>query len=146
MSKKRSKKVYLTEPRREMYNVPQGERHAALMLYVAQGKLLAQDVLSTRRAAFDAIKCWVMPLRGLTCYTCPSPAKHRHHVIPLCRGGKNTVKNLVGLCVACHQNYDVMPKGKDSASRRRKKQKHSPAIPKQTKVLSSANHVMFVKA
>lgn len=44
------------------------------------------------------------------CDVCPAPSQHRHHVIPLGKGGTNSPRNLVPLCKPCHElvhNYKI---------------------------------------
>jgi len=37
------------------------------------------------------------------CCNCEQPADHAHHVVPLSRGGRDTLGNLVSLCQECHE-------------------------------------------
>lgn len=30
---------------------------------------------------------------------------HAHHIIPLSKGGRNTLSNLISLCETCHSRY-----------------------------------------
>jgi 5-methylcytosine-specific restriction endonuclease McrA len=69
---------------------------------------LTSGEMIAERAHFNVIKHTLMPLDNVTCYTCAAWAVHRHHVIPLCRGGASTLRNLVGLCELCHKNYDLV--------------------------------------
>lgn len=43
------------------------------------------------------------PEVGTPCFVCGEPYHHRHHIIPICRGGQNSTRNLVPLCRSCHQ-------------------------------------------
>ena len=40
---------------------------------------------------------------GFICWACGGRAVHRHHIIPISKGGTNSLKNLVPLCIGCHQ-------------------------------------------
>ena len=37
-----------------------------------------------------------------TCQNCGATAEHVHHIVPLIRGGKDVMGNLVSLCAVCH--------------------------------------------
>jgi HNH endonuclease len=37
------------------------------------------------------------------CGTCDRPARIRHHIIPLCFGGRNSPLNLILICNQCHE-------------------------------------------
>lgn len=39
---------------------------------------------------------------GWSCCNCGAPAEHAHHVVPLARGGRHVLGNLVSLCGTCH--------------------------------------------
>ena len=39
---------------------------------------------------------------GDPCYVCQVPAYHRHHIITLKNGGRNTKRNRIPLCKKCH--------------------------------------------
>ena len=38
------------------------------------------------------------------CYICGSPAYCMHHIIPLTSNGKNRKRNLIPVCIDCHQH------------------------------------------
>lgn len=37
------------------------------------------------------------------CFVCGELPKHRHHIIQIQHGGRNTYRNIVDLCVKCHR-------------------------------------------
>lgn len=39
---------------------------------------------------------------GWRCCNCGAPAQHAHHVVPLIRGGRHVLGNLLSLCGPCH--------------------------------------------
>lgn len=55
------------------------------------------------RAKFDKVKRKRHNIRFYKrCFVCEAPSEHRHHIIPLYNGGKNSKRNLVSLCANCH--------------------------------------------
>lgn len=88
------------------------DRLAMLRKAVCSGELIDdQAVVSALRREFNAIKVRIMPLSEQECYLCFEPAAHRHHIVPLCRGGGNGLDNLVALCEPCHVLIDVPLRG-----------------------------------
>lgn len=56
-----------------------------------------------RRRGFNGSKGWSLPLTDKSeCYLCKGKATLRHHVIPLVKGGRNKLNNIVPLCQPCH--------------------------------------------
>lgn len=86
------------------------KRHHKLKWYIYSyaGRKLTPGEMIAERVHFNFIKHALMPLDNTMCFTCCAPAVHRHHVIPLCRGGASTVRNLVPLCEQCHRRYDLI--------------------------------------
>jgi 5-methylcytosine-specific restriction enzyme A len=75
---------------------------------------ISSKVLAKEREHWDKIKNRKFWLDNkTTCYICTKRAKHRHHVIPLGKGGKTKRNNLVPLCKSCH--CKVHPHMKKSA-------------------------------
>jgi hypothetical protein len=102
--------MVLKEPKEFMQTMSMSKRHRLLNFYVYShgGRTMTPGEQLAERAHFDLIKHTLMPLNNVTCYTCTAPALHRHHVIPICRGGASTLRNLVGLCIPCHRRYDYI--------------------------------------
>lgn len=48
----------------------------------------------------DKGKCQSRGMGGV----CGAPANEVHHIIPLTRGGANSVSNLISLCKTCHDH------------------------------------------
>jgi 5-methylcytosine-specific restriction endonuclease McrA len=44
----------------------------------------------------------VLARDGYTCRNCGAPAEHVDHIIPLARGGTDTVQNLRATCARCN--------------------------------------------
>ena len=84
------------------YIVRRRHRLRWLIDCVNLGKFIPKETVAVRRQVFNDICYSVCPLGGL-CFACDErPAEHRHHIIPLCRGGWNSEENLVALCRMCH--------------------------------------------
>jgi hypothetical protein len=49
-----------------------------------------------------AIKQQALKRDNWSCCNCGAPAEHAHHVVPLIRGGRESLGNLVSLCGLCH--------------------------------------------
>lgn len=63
------------------------------------------EVCAARRRQFNKWKDRDYPLRDFpACFVCGKTPKHRHHIVSLRHGGSNAFRNLVGLCVACHES------------------------------------------
>ncbi len=41
-------------------------------------------------------------LTGEVCYICGEKAYCMHHIVPLCHGGNNDDRNLIPICLDCH--------------------------------------------
>ena len=94
-----------------------------LQFLISQLNLNGYDVtnkqLGIKRKTFDYSKHYIFPLHKETkCYVCEGKANVRHHVLPLLKGGKNSVKNIVPLCNSCHcKVHPHMRKGAKIGSR-----------------------------
>ena len=56
----------------------------------------------SRTASSSALRRAALDRDASTCCNCGAPADHAHHVIPLARGGRDVLSNLVSLCAPCH--------------------------------------------
>jgi hypothetical protein len=61
-----------------------------------------RSYIVTMRTSFNRMRSWRFPIAGMECYCCDRPARIRHHVTPLNRGGRNKNNNIVPLCHGCH--------------------------------------------
>lgn len=52
--------------------------------------------------AIASLKRQALQRDGWRCCNCGAPAEHAHHVVPLVRGGRDALGNLVSLCGPCH--------------------------------------------
>ena len=77
------------------------------------------------------------------CFSCSEKACHRHHIIPLSRGGSNAAKNTVGLCEKCHQEVHPWMK---NASKLSYNYRSLPRKVKRWKVAEAASEVKVVKS
>jgi 5-methylcytosine-specific restriction endonuclease McrA len=78
-----------------------------LKYLISQLKLNGCDVpdweLARKRRGFNYNKGYVFPLHeNVKCYVCDGVATIRHHVLPLGKGGRNKLNNIVPLCHPCH--------------------------------------------
>ena len=55
-----------------------------------------------RRVGKRAMKQQALKRDNWSCCNCGAPAEHAHHVVPLIRGGRDSLGNLVSLCGLCH--------------------------------------------
>ena len=55
-----------------------------------------------RPASPTALRRAALARDGGACCNCGAPADHAHHVVPLARGGRDVLSNLVSLCAPCH--------------------------------------------
>ena len=81
---------------------PRNRRHALLIAARSRARDYADIDLAKLRKQFEKSKYKLMKLKDHVCYVCESTPNHRHHIIPLGRGGRNEVRNLVALCEDCH--------------------------------------------
>lgn len=86
----------------DVESVPKEKRMAFLQNVVYAGAWVPKSNLIRLRAYFERHKARIFPLSGSICYVCDKKAEHRHHIVPLSRGGQNVKKNLVPLCNQCH--------------------------------------------
>lgn len=91
-----------------MQAVPHRHRIDFLLMCLWGGGWATSRTIRERRTEFDQIKGALLPLVGQSCYACPKKATDRHHILPLCRGGKNLPQNLIGLCKRCHIKMSVL--------------------------------------
>ena len=61
-----------------------------------------REELINKRKGFNYNKEYLFPLKGIQCYICDKTAELRHHVVPLVKGGRNKISNIVPLCHKCH--------------------------------------------
>lgn len=102
--------------------IPRSRRLGVLRKYLKKGYYEKdKELLRERRRRFGRRGASIMPLQGVPCYICKAPAQHRHHVIPLSRGGLSTLENLVALCIPCHNRVD-------GRHERQKKRKGPPQV------------------
>ena len=92
-----------------LYTIHKSQRLDFLMRSLRKGNWVSKIDMFIMRTAFKEISNDLIDLwSGTTkCYLCNSFAKHRHHVVPICRGGTNVIGNLVPLCIPCHDKFDV---------------------------------------
>jgi HNH endonuclease len=98
-------------PAFSIYNlgvVPKKKRMAVLLKCLYYGAWATREAINLRRCEFTSKRFSLLSLEGARCYVCSQPAKHRHHVIPICRGGSNEKYNLVPLCIKCHGRMDIL--------------------------------------
>jgi 5-methylcytosine-specific restriction endonuclease McrA len=67
-----------------------------------KGGFVSKKVLGRLRKNFEETKKSVV-LSQTVCYVCSGRSDHRHHVVPLSRGGTNDKRNIVTLCNHCHE-------------------------------------------
>lgn len=87
-------------------------------------------IIKTRRE-FELVKAFV-DLRYELCYVCERAARHRHHVVPIHKGGDNLPTNIVVLCIECHDAVEGFGRRRVRPFKPRKK------------ALSSYSGVVFV--
>lgn len=63
---------------------------------------------TTYPANWSTLRLTVLERDNYTCRKCNSNLRgvfhrHIHHIIPLSRGGNNSLSNLISLCQACHE-------------------------------------------
>jgi 5-methylcytosine-specific restriction endonuclease McrA len=56
-------------------------------------------------AAWDKLSKECLRLAGYKCKLCSERANRAHHLIPLSKGGTNTLINLIAVCSDCHKKY-----------------------------------------
>lgn len=93
---------------KNMQAIPHRHRIDFLLMCLRGGSWVPSMKIRERRAEFDQIKGALLPLTGQSCYACSHTATDRHHILPLCRGGKNLPRNLIGLCKRCHIKMSVL--------------------------------------
>ena len=92
------------------HEIPRHRRLHKLQSYLQIGTWIKRDLLEKRRKEFNQMKDLLLPLENAVCYICPARATHRHHLVPLCRGGENSIDNLTGLCERCHGKLNIISK------------------------------------
>lgn len=51
---------------------------------------------------FDDVKAAIREQQNGKCLMCKNDIEHFHHMVPLSKGGSDTIQNQVGLCPKCH--------------------------------------------
>ena len=64
------------------------------------------------RDVYEAVAC----RQEGKCLLCNSPIEHYHHLLPKHSGGSDSIDNLAGLCISCHQKVHTDPKVKTKLS------------------------------
>lgn len=60
--------------------------------------------LQFRRQRWENFKIvYLKPARNFDCYLCAGQSDDWHHIVPVDRGGEDSVFNLVPLCSGCHK-------------------------------------------
>lgn len=126
------------------YKFKKVKKEHRLSFLISHLKLDKPDILPVdqckKRRGFDSGKGWALPLTSISeCYICGGKATLRHHVIPICKGGKNKINNIVPLCNPCHcRVHPHMQKGYISKPRKFIQPWKSPLVkPKQDIVVIS---------
>jgi HNH endonuclease len=92
-----------------LHMIKKSKRMGWLKKQLKQGKWLSKFERDYYRKEFDKIKDILINFKVKTaCYVCSKEAKHRHHVVPLAKGGKNDLSNIVPLCIKCHAQLAVV--------------------------------------
>jgi 5-methylcytosine-specific restriction endonuclease McrA len=90
-----------------LYKIPKKCRYKFLRKSMKLGKWIDPAETLVHRYRFSNIAKALIDLTKAKCYLCGHKAEHRHHVIPVCRGGRNELNNLVPLCVKCHDKFKI---------------------------------------
>ena len=83
--------------------VPFKDRLRYLQVKSDVGPYVKARTLRKMRADYEKKKKDLLNLSEHNCYVCSGRPDHRHHVVPLRRGGTNSRANLVPLCNVCHE-------------------------------------------
>lgn len=74
----------------------------AILREMASRQYQTQESYESRRNQYVKTRHRLVKLSGCECYVCGAPATVRHHIIQLQNGGRNSPRNLMGLCDDCH--------------------------------------------
>lgn len=94
--------------RENLNKLSSSERMIHLKQCLKYGEWVSDYDAKRVRWEFRKLKERLCPLKKAKCFTCGAKAEHRHHILPISRGGKNTKNNLVPLCIVCHNKLDVI--------------------------------------
>ena len=90
-----------------LYKIPKNDRYKFLRDSMKKGKWVDSIQVMVFRKEFGVLANVLVNIKLSKCYLCNKQAHHRHHVIPLCRGGRNDISNIVPLCVKCHKKFSI---------------------------------------
>ena|ERR1035437_1160129 len=100
-SKKKKGKAR-TKPVFDIKTVAVEARLQFLINMANKGTWVTKTKLLAMRKEFEGMKKKI-DLNQVVCYVCSGRADHRHHVVPLSRGGSNALRNLIPLCNKHHE-------------------------------------------